>query len=85
MYNAELASTKKKYSVDNVVSQYAFLLTNKDTVPPGYYGDLYQTDASYMSKQTPYYDEITNLLKVRKQYAYGAQKVAYHTTNTSKV
>ncbi|ACB62096.1 Dextransucrase [Exiguobacterium sibiricum 255-15] len=85
IYNAELASTKKKYSVDNVVSQYAFLLTNKDTVPTVYYGDLYQTDASYMSKQTPYYDEITNLLKVRKQYAYGAQKVAYHTTNTSKV
>ncbi|WP_214846289.1 glycoside hydrolase family 70 protein [Exiguobacterium sp. S90] len=84
IYNAELASPTKKYSVNNVVAQYAYLLTNKDTVPTVYYGDLYQTDASYMTKKTPYYDEITNLLKVRKQYAYGAQKVAYHTANTSK-
>ncbi|MEK4649058.1 glycoside hydrolase family 70 protein [Exiguobacterium sp. FSL W8-0210] len=84
IYNKELASPTKKYSTENVVAQYAFLLSNKNTVPTVYYGDLYQTDASYMSKTTPYYDEITNLLKVRKQYAYGKQHVAYHTSNTSK-
>lgn len=84
IYNKELASPTKKYSTENIVAQYAFLLSNKNTVPTVYYGDLYQTDASYMSKTTPYYDEITNLLKVRKQYAYGKQHVAYHTSNTSK-
>jgi len=59
IYNKELASPTKKYSTENVVAQYAFLLSNKNTVPTVYYGDLYQTDASYMSKTTPYYDGIS--------------------------
>lgn len=84
IYNKELSSPVKKYSMDNVVSQYAYLLTNKDTVPTVYYGDMYQTDASYMKKETPYFNEIANLLQVRKNYAYGKQRVTNYTSNTTQ-
>ncbi|AKM18207.1 Glucosyltransferase-SI precursor [Geobacillus sp. 12AMOR1] len=83
IYKDDMKRVDKKYAPNNVVSQYAFLLTNKDTVPTIYYGDLYQTDASYMSKPTLYYEPITKLLKMRKAYAYGGQKITGYTSNTS--
>lgn len=83
IYQDDMNRVDKKYAPHNVVSQYAYLLTNKNTVPTVYYGDMYQTGGSYMSKKTPYYDAITKLLKVRKDYAYGNQKVTNYTSNTS--
>lgn len=85
IYNADMEKADKKYAPSNVPSQYAFLLTNKDTVPTVFYGDMFKTNASYMAEPTIYNEVITNLLKVRKQYAAGNQKVTYYQTNTGKV
>ncbi|KWZ85978.1 alpha amylase, catalytic domain protein [Heyndrickxia coagulans] len=83
IYEKDMESTVKKYAPSNVPSQYAYVLTNKDTVPTVFYGDLYKTNASYMSERTPYYDTIVKLLKVRKNYAYGNQQVTNYKSNTS--
>lgn len=83
VYNAELDGTAKNWVVDNVPAQYAVILSNKGTVPAVFYGDLYRTDAPYMSEKTPYYDMIAALLKAREQYATGDQRVSFHTSNTS--
>ncbi|WP_035322188.1 glycoside hydrolase family 70 protein [Peribacillus kribbensis] len=83
MYNEDMKQIVKKYTQSNVVSQYAFLLTNKDTVPTVFYGDLFKTNSSYMKEKTPYYTSITNILKARKAYAYGKQAVTSYQTNTS--
>lgn len=74
-YNADLDKVDKELSPVNVPSMYAIMLTNANTVPTVFYGDMYRTDASYMTAKTPYYDSIVNLLKARKQYAKGRQHV----------
>ncbi|OYO19441.1 hypothetical protein CGZ93_13915 [Enemella dayhoffiae] len=76
-WNADLdrPSSQKKTSPKNVPARYAAMLTNKATTPTVYYGDLYRTNGSYMTEKTPYFDEIDNLLKARKSYAKGDQKV----------
>jgi glucan-binding YG repeat protein len=83
IYNADIEKVDKKYAPSNVPSQYAFILTNKGTVPTVFYGDMFKTDASYMAEPTIYNDIITNLLKVRKEFALGNQKITNYTTNTS--
>lgn len=83
IYEEDMKQADKKYAAENVISQYAYLLTNKNTVPTVYYGDLYDTNSSYMTDETIYYSAITNLLKARKAYAYGDQKTTYYTSNTS--
>lgn len=83
VYENDMASTVKKYAPYNVVSSYAYLLTNKDTVPTVYYGDLFKTNGTYMQDRTLYYNPIVNLLKLRQQYVSGNQKVTYYKTNTS--
>lgn len=83
IYNTDMEKADKQYAPSNVPSQYAYVLTNKDTVPTVFYGDMFKTDAAYMSQPTIYNDVITKLLKVRKQYAYGDQHVSYYTSNTS--
>lgn len=51
-------------------------MTNKDTIPRVYYGDLYTDDGEYMGTQTPYYDAIVNLLQSRVKYVAGGQSMA---------
>jgi dextransucrase len=83
IYEADMQKTDKQYAPTNVESSYAYILTNKNTVPTVYYGDMYQTDGSYMAHPTLYYNVISKLLEARKDYAYGSQKVTSYTTNTS--
>ncbi|KAI3473698.1 hypothetical protein Pfo_031496 [Paulownia fortunei] len=68
VYNADMNRVDKQYTQYNMPSAYAMLLTNKDTIPRVYYGDLYTDDGEYMGTQTPYYDAIVNLLQSRVKY-----------------
>nr|WP_269449005.1 glycoside hydrolase family 70 protein [Limosilactobacillus caviae] len=72
-YYADQAKTDKNYAEYNVPAQYAILLSNKDTVPQVYYGDLYKETAQYMKEKSMYYDAITTLMKARKQFVSGGQ------------
>ena len=76
VYNADMNRVDKQYTQYNMPSAYAMLLTNKDTIPRVYYGDLYTDDGEYMGKQTPYYDAIVNLLKSRIKYVAGGQSMS---------
>ncbi|MFT8504668.1 glycoside hydrolase family 70 protein [Liquorilactobacillus satsumensis] len=69
-------STVKKYNKYNIPSAYAMLLTNKDTVPRVFYGDMYSEGGQYLSQKTIYYDTLTNLLKSRIKYVGGGQTMA---------
>nr|WP_274377742.1 glycoside hydrolase family 70 protein [Leuconostoc mesenteroides] len=71
VYNEDEKLADKKYTQYNMASAYAMLLTNKDTVPRVYYGDLYTDDGQYMATKSPYYDAINTLLKARVQYVAG--------------
>ncbi|MGY3742050.1 glycoside hydrolase family 70 protein [Leuconostoc inhae] len=75
IYNADELKADKEYTAYNIPSSYALLLTNKDTIPRVYYGDLYTDDGQYMAKQSPYYDAITSLLKSRVKYVSGGQSM----------
>ncbi len=46
IYNADQLKANKEFTQFNIPSTYALLLTNKDTVPRVYYGDLYTDDGS---------------------------------------
>ncbi|WP_175712399.1 glycoside hydrolase family 70 protein [Burkholderia ambifaria] len=83
VYDNDRKQAVKQYAPYNVPSAYAVLLTNKDTVPTIFYGDLYESDKAYVSTKTPYYDAITRLLKIRQKFVAGAQVVTYYKTNTS--
>lgn len=69
-------STNKKWNLYNMPSAYTILLTNKDSVPRVYYGDLYQDGGQYMEHKTRYFDTITNLLKTRVKYVAGGQTMS---------
>ncbi|MCT3057579.1 glycoside hydrolase family 70 protein [Leuconostoc citreum] len=66
----------KKYNDYNLPSAYAMLLTNKDTVPRVYYGDMYLEGGQYMEKGTIYNPVISALLKARIKYVSGGQTMA---------
>ena len=74
-FYADQARTDKKYTQYNLPAQYALLLTNKDTVPQVYYGDLYDETDQYMQNKSVYYDAITTLMKARKSYVSGGQSI----------
>ncbi|MBZ1514772.1 glycoside hydrolase family 70 protein [Leuconostoc mesenteroides] len=76
VYNEDEKLADKKYTQYNMASAYAMLLTNKDTVPRVYYGDLYTDDGQYMATKSPYYDAINTLLKARVQYVAGGQSMS---------
>lgn len=84
-YNQDLWKTKKTMSQYNVPSAYALALTNKNTVPRVYYGDMYLHDADFMSKKTPYFDAIKNLLVARKKYVSGPQTMQTQTVNGQSI
>lgn len=72
-YMADQKLTNKKYNRYNIPSSYAILLTNKDTIPRVYYGDLYSDTGKYMAEKSIYFDAIDNLLKTRTKYVAGGQ------------
>ncbi|MDD6408100.1 MAG: glycoside hydrolase family 70 protein [Lactobacillus equicursoris] len=74
-YLKDQNSTDKTYNLYNMPAAYAYLLTNKDTIPRVYYGDMYADGGQYMAKKTRYYEAITNLLKSRVKYVSGGQKM----------
>ncbi|KRN32087.1 glycoside hydrolase family 70 protein [Liquorilactobacillus mali] len=76
LYYEDQASTSKQYNRYNMPSAYALLLTNKDTVPRIYYGDMYLEGGQYMADKTIYYDTIANLLTSRIKYVTGGQTMA---------
>ncbi|SER35990.1 glycoside hydrolase family 70 protein [Streptococcus gallolyticus] len=73
IYNADMNSVHKKYTHFNIPAAYALLLTNMESVPRVYYGDLFTDNGQYMAVKSPYYDQITALLKSRIKYAAGGQ------------
>ena len=75
-YYADQASTEKEYTQYNVPSAYSLLLTNKDTVPRVYYGDLFTDGGQYMATKSIYYDGIDALLKARTKYVAGGQSMS---------
>ncbi|MHA5204330.1 glycoside hydrolase family 70 protein [Oenococcus oeni] len=76
IYDADQLKTRKEFTQYNIPSTYAMILTNKDTVPRVYYGDLYTDDGQYMANKSPYYDSIDNLLKSRIKYVTGGQSMS---------
>ncbi|MCC7667157.1 glycoside hydrolase family 70 protein [Liquorilactobacillus satsumensis] len=76
LYYADQASTTKEYNRYNMPSAYAMLLTNKDSIPRVYYGDMYLEGGQYLANKTIYYDTIANLLKTRIKYVAGGQTMS---------
>ena len=72
-FYADQAKTDKQYAQYNLPAQYALLLSNKDTVPQVYYGDLYNETDQYMKTKSMYYDAITTLMKARRTFVNGGQ------------
>ncbi|WP_367301135.1 glycoside hydrolase family 70 protein [Leuconostoc carnosum] len=66
-------SSSKKYNQYNIPSAYALMLTNKDTVPRIFYGDLYQDDGQYMETPSIYYNAIETMMEARVKYVSGGQ------------
>ncbi|QHM55600.1 glycoside hydrolase family 70 protein [Leuconostoc mesenteroides] len=82
IYNADEKSATKRYAQYNLPAAYAMLLTNKDTIPRVYYGDLYTDDGQYMATKTPYYDAINTLLQDRVKYVAGGQTTQVGSWNS---
>lgn len=72
-FYADQSMTNKHYAQYNLPAQYALLLSNKDTVPQVYYGDLYNETDQYMQTKSMYYDAITALMKARAEFVSGGQ------------
>ncbi|CAI2693522.1 hypothetical protein AKUH3B202X_12860 [Apilactobacillus kunkeei] len=73
IYDADENSAVKKYTQYNIPASYALTLTNKDTTPRVYYGDMYTDGGQFMAQETPYYDSIAEMLKSRVKYVAGGQ------------
>ena len=80
-FYVDQARTYKQYAQYNVPAQYAILLSNKDTVPQVYYGDLYNETKPYMAEKSMYYDAITTLMKARKEFVSGGQSIERYGQN----
>lgn len=82
-YTADRKRSVKQWAPHNIPASYALTLTNKDTVPSVFYGDMWEAADSYMTTKSPYYDAISDLLKVRKTNVSGEQVVSYYPSNLS--
>lgn len=72
-YRKDMESTIKYHTRNNIPSMYALLLTNKDTTPRVYYGDLFYEAGQYMANKTIYAPAIEAILKWRKAVVAGGQ------------
>lgn len=84
IYNADEKKTNKKYTQYNIPSAYALLLTNKDTTPRVYYGDLFTDNGQFMATKSPYYQAITTMLRGRIKYVSGGQAMKTVPVNHGK-
>ncbi|MCK8619974.1 KxYKxGKxW signal peptide domain-containing protein [Apilactobacillus kunkeei] len=84
IYNADQKSTNKKYTQYNIPAAYALMLTNKDTTPRVYYGDMYTDNGQFMATKTPYYNSISAMLKGRVKYVAGGQAMKTVSVNNGK-
>lgn len=85
IYFNDMKQVDKKWAPHNVLSQYAYMLSMKNTTPTVFYGDLYQGNQTYMSTPTIYYDGITKMLEARKQFAKGdEQQYRYRTAQSAE-
>ncbi|KDB00249.1 glucosyltransferase-I [Apilactobacillus kunkeei EFB6] len=75
IYNSDENSTDKKYTQYNIPASYALILTNKDTTPRVYYGDMYTDNGQFMANKSPYYDSISSMLNARIKYVSGGQSM----------
>ncbi|MEJ6400122.1 glycoside hydrolase family 70 protein [Nicoliella lavandulae] len=75
-YDQDTNATNKQYTYYNIPASYALMLTNKDTVPRIYYGDMYTDDGQYMATKSPYFDSIQSMLTARVKYVAGGQSMA---------
>ena len=73
LYRKDMESTIKYHARNNIPSMYALLLTNKDTTPRVYYGDLFYEAGQYMANKTIYAPAIEEMLKWRKAVVAGGQ------------
>ncbi|MDI6498933.1 glycoside hydrolase family 70 protein [Leuconostoc suionicum] len=72
-YRKDMESTLKYHTRNNIPAMYALLLTNKDTVPRVYYGDMFYEAGQYMANKTIYAPAIETMLKWRKAVVAGGQ------------
>lgn len=73
IYNEDMKSPNKKYTLSNIPAAYAFMLQSMESVTRVYYGDLYTDDGHYMETKSPYYDVLTTLMQNRIKYVSGGQ------------
>ncbi|WP_353322098.1 glycoside hydrolase family 70 protein, partial [Apilactobacillus apinorum] len=83
-YNQDENSTNKEYTPYNIPLAYAMTLTNKDTIPRVYYGDMYTDNGQFMANQTIYYDAIQAMLKARSKYVAGGQSMNTVSVNNNQ-
>ena len=78
IYNADMLKVDKEYTHSNIPAAYALMLQTMGAATRVYYGDLYTDNGQYMAKKSPYFDQITTLLKARPKYVAGGQTSYIH-------
>lgn len=78
IYNADMLKVDKEYTHSNIPGAYALMLQTMGAATRVYYGDLYTDNGQYMAKKSPYFDQITTLLKARPKYVAGGQTSYIH-------
>ena len=85
IYNADMLKVDKEYTHSNIPAAYALMLQTMGAATRVYYGDLYTDNGQYMAKKSPYFDQITTLLKARSKYVAGGQTSYVHNLPGSGV
>ena len=85
IYNADMLKVDKEYTHSNIPAAYALMLQTMGAATRVYYGDLYTDNGQYMAKKSPYFDQITTLLKARSKYVAGGQTSYVHNLAGSGV
>ena len=85
IYNADMLKVDKEYTHSNIPAAYALMLQTMGAATRVYYGDLYTDNGQYMAKKSPYFDQITTLLKARSKYVAGGQTSYVHNLAGSVV
>lgn len=78
IYNTDMLKVDKEYTHSNIPAAYALMLQTMGAATRVYYGDLYTDNGQYMAKKSPYFDQITTLLKARPKYVAGGQTSYIH-------
>lgn len=85
IYNADMLKVDKEYTHLNIPAAYALMLQTMGAATRVYYGDLYTDNGQYMAKKSPYFYQITTLLKARSKYVAGGQTSYVHNLAGSGV